>query len=168
MVVGKKQNQRDHDIDLTSLLDIARRKNVHLNYDKLQYKKMEVDFFHERYITSGRKPAQNKVSVITSMPEPSCKKQVQSFIGMVNYLSKFSARLSELAEPVREFDKDKLPFNWGPEHQETFNLIKKEIAGAPDIGLLQPQKTNDPSDRCKQQRPRCVFTTRRKSGILHK
>ena len=65
---------------------------------------------------NGHKPAQTKVSAITSMSEPSCKWQEQSFIGMVNYLSKFSARLSELAEPIRELPKDKVPFNWGPEH----------------------------------------------------
>ena len=127
MVVGKKQNHRDHDLALTILLGTARRCNVCLNYDKLQYKKTEEDFFSEMYMTSGCKPAQTKVSAITSMPEPSCKKQEQSFIGMVNYLSQFSARLSELAEPIRELAKDKVPFNWGPEHQEAFNLIKRRL-----------------------------------------
>ena len=53
-----------------------------------------------------------KYSAITSLPEPSCKKPVQSFVEMVNYLSKFSATLSELAEPIRELSKDKVPFNW--------------------------------------------------------
>ena len=87
MALGKKQNHRDHNLALLILLETARRCNVHLNYDKLQYKKTEVDFFGETYITSGWKPAQTKVSTITSMPEASCKKQVQSFIRMVNYLS---------------------------------------------------------------------------------
>ena len=126
-----------------ALLEGARRCNICLNHHKLQHKKTEVDFFGKTYMTNGRKPAQTKVSVITSMPEPGCKKQVQSFIGMVNYLSKFSARLSELSEPVRELAKNKVPFNLDPEHQEAFNLVKKEIVGAPDIGLLQPQKTNN-------------------------
>ena len=39
---------------------------------------------------------------------------------MVDYLSKFSMRLSELAEPIRELSTDKVPFNWGPEHHESF------------------------------------------------
>ena len=47
MVVGKKQNHRDHDVALTALLETARRCNVQLNYDKLQYKKIEVDIFGE-------------------------------------------------------------------------------------------------------------------------
>ena len=74
------------------------------------------------------------------MPEPSCKKQVQSFIGMVNYLSKFSARLSELAKPIRELSKDKVPFNWGSEHWEAFNSIKREITSAPILAYYNPKK----------------------------
>ena len=65
------------------------------------------------------------------MPAQTCKEQVQLFIGMINYLSKFSPRLSELVEPIRELSKDKVPFNWGPEHQEAFTQMKKEIATGP-------------------------------------
>ena len=38
MVVGKQPDHKDHDITLTKLLKTARECNVHLNYDKLQYK----------------------------------------------------------------------------------------------------------------------------------
>ena len=65
------------------------------------------------------------------MLAPQCKKLVQSIIGMVNYLSKFSARISELAEPIRDLCEEKVPFNWGPELDGAFQLIKKEIAAAP-------------------------------------
>ena len=75
------------------------------------------------------------------MPSPSCKKEVQSFIGMINYLSKFSARLSELGLPIIELAKDKVAFNWGPEHQAAFKLVKKEIAAAPILAYYDPKKT---------------------------
>ena len=131
MIVGKKRNHRDHDIALTTLLETARKYNVKLNFDKLQYKKTEVDFFGETYTTDGCKPAQSKVSAIVDMPTPTCEKQVQSFIDMVNYSSKFLVRLSELVEPIREHSKDKVPFNWAPEHQEAFNQMKKGDCQSP-------------------------------------
>ena len=137
MVVGKKQDHRDHAVALTTLQGTARKCNVKLNFDKLQYKKTEVDFFGETYTTDDCKPSQSKVSAIVEMPEPTCKKQVQSFIGMVNYLSKILARLSEL---IRELSKDKVPFKWGPEHQETFNQMKKEIVRAPILAYYNPKK----------------------------
>ena len=54
---------------------------------------------------------QSKVSAITAMPAQTCKKQVQSFIGMINYRSKFAAQLAELAQPIRELSKENVPFN---------------------------------------------------------
>ena len=74
------------------------------------------------------------------MPAPQCKKQVQSFIGMVNYMSKFSARLSELAELIRELCKEKVPFNWGLEPKNAFHLIKQEIVAAPILAHYNPKK----------------------------
>ena len=140
IVVGKQHNCKYHDVALTKLQELARKCYIRLNFDKLQYKKTEFDFFGETYTTDGFKPAQSKVSAIVEMSPPTCKKQVQSFIGMVNYLSKFSARLSELVEPIRELSKDKVPFNWGPEHKAAFKQIKKEIARAPIAAYYNPNK----------------------------
>ena len=140
MVVGNQTNHRDHDVALTNLLETARKSNICLNYDKLAYKKIEVEFFGETYTTDGCKPAQSKVTAIVEMPPPTSKKQVQSFIGMINYLSKFSARLSELAEPIRELCKDKVHFNWGLEHQATFKQMKCEIVRAPILAYYNPKK----------------------------
>ena len=140
MIVGKKYIHSDHDQALTILLDTARCCNVQLIYEKLQYKKDEVDFYGENYTTSGHKPAQSKVTAISAMPAPTHKKQVQSFIGMINYLSKLSIWLSELAEPIRELSKEKVPFNWGPEHQSAFDLMKREIASAPVLAYYNPKK----------------------------
>ena len=91
MVVGKQPNHKYHNLALTKLLNTARECNVYFNYDKFQYKQKEVDFFGETYTVDGQTPAQSKIKAIQDMPLPQCKKQVQSFIGMINYLSKFSA-----------------------------------------------------------------------------
>ena len=77
---------------------------------------------------------------ITKMPAPTNKKQVQSFIGMINYLSKFSARLSEIVEPIWELAKDKVPFNRGTEHQSAFMQMKQEIINAPILAYYNPRK----------------------------
>ena len=83
------------------------------------------------------------------MPPLTCKKQVQSFIGMINYLSKFSVKLSKLAEHIRELSKDKVPFNRGPEHQAAFKQMKKGIVRAPILTELQSKEGNHITDRCK-------------------
>ena len=74
------------------------------------------------------------------MPGPTNQKQVQSFIGMINYLSQPSAILSDIVEPIRELAKDKVPFSWGPEHQSAFTQIKQEIVSAPILAYYNPKK----------------------------
>ena len=49
-------------------------------------------------------------------------------------------RLTELSEPIRELIKDKVPFNWGPEYQESFTMLKKELVRAPVLAYYNPQK----------------------------
>ena len=44
MIGGKKPSHSDHDQALTVLLETPKKFNVWLNYDKLHYKKQEVDF----------------------------------------------------------------------------------------------------------------------------
>ena len=80
------------------------------------------------------------MSAIIAMPSPTNKKHVQSFIGMINYLSRFSLRLSELAELIRELTKDTVPFNWGPEHQAASTKMKQEISSATVFAYYNPKK----------------------------
>ena len=168
MVVGNQPNHRDHDVALTNLLETARKSNICLNFDKLAYKKTEVDFFGETYTTDGCKPAQSKVSAISEMPPLTSKKQVQSFIGMVNYLSKFLARLSELAEPITELCKDKVPFNWGPEHQAAFKQIKCEIVRAPILAYYNPKKEIVLQNGCKCKGTWSMLVARTKTSVFCK
>ena len=80
------------------------------------------------------------MSAITAIPSLTNKKQVQLFIGMINYLSKCSLRLSELAESIRELAKDKVTFICGPEHEAAFTKMKQEISSAPVLAYYNPKK----------------------------
>ena len=74
------------------------------------------------------------------MPKPEDLKDLQTFLGMVQYLSKFSPRIAELAEPLRDLMKKHAPYAWGPEHNQAFDNIKKEIVQAPILRYYDPKK----------------------------
>ena len=75
---------------LHSYWKLPRRTTIKFNFDKIQYKQKEVEFFWETYTTQGHKPSDKKVKVITDMPKSENLKDLQTFLGMVQYLSKFS------------------------------------------------------------------------------
>ena len=53
MAIGKQPKHKDHDQPLTALLNTARKCNICLNHEKLQYKQQEVKLFGETYTTDG-------------------------------------------------------------------------------------------------------------------
>ena len=169
MIVGKRHSHSDHEQVLTTLLETVGRCNVRLNYDKLQYKKNEVNFFGETHTTSSCKPAQSTVSAITVMPAPTLqagKKQVQSFIGMINYVSKFSVQLSELTEPIRELPKKMYPSTGDPEHQSAFTLMKRRLPALQYLHITT--QTDSTPNRCKHKRIGWMLAARWETSLLYK
>ena len=79
--------------------------NIKLNFDKIQYKQKQVEFFGDMYTTQGCKPSDTKVEAITEMPKPENLKNLQTFLGMIQYLRKFLPWIAELAEPLRDLTK---------------------------------------------------------------
>ena len=167
MVIGKHHNHKDHDFAFTKLLQTARRCNVKLNYDKLRFKCTEVDFYGKTYTTDGCQPAQNKITAIIEMPPPSSKREVQSFIRMINYLTKFLPRLTELSEPIRELIKEKVPFNWGPRVPRIICHAEERTSEGTSSCVLQSLKGDHTASRCQHQGPRGLPITREKSFLLH-
>ena len=78
-----------------------------------------MEFYEKIYTTQGCKPSDTKVKAITEMPKPTCLKDLQTFLGMVQYLSKFSPRMAEIAEPLCDLTKKNGPYVWGPEHNHS-------------------------------------------------
>ena len=121
-------------------METAKKNNIKLNFNKIKYKQKEVEIFGKTYTTQGLKPSNMKVRAITEMPKPTTLKDLQTFLGMVQYLSKFSPRIAEIAEPLRYLMKKHAPYTWGPEHNHTVNSIKKEIVQAPILRYYDLKK----------------------------
>ena len=140
MVIGYQEDGWDHGKAFTQLLETMKKNNINLNFDKIQYKQKEVEFFGETYMTQGHKPSNAKVKDIKKMLKPTTLKDLQTFLGMAQYLSKSSPRTAEIAEPLRDLMKKHAPYAWGPEHNQAFNNIKKEIDQTPILRYYDLKK----------------------------
>ena len=140
IIWGDKEDGSDHDAALACFLQVTRENGLRINFDKIQYKTTEVTFFGETYTTKGHKPASDKVQAITQMPTPTNVTELQTFLGMCQYLAKYSPRIAELSEPLRQLTCKGIPFVWGPEHDEAFSALKQEITTAPTLRYYDPSK----------------------------
>ena len=140
MVVGYEEDHSDHDKALTNLFQRAEKCNLKFNLDKIQYKKKEVSFFGETYTTTGRKPDPGKVEAIRTMKQPENKKELQSFLGLCQYLTKFTPELASLSEPLRFLTRKNAIFEWTQQHTRAFDRIKQTLTKEQELAHFDPEK----------------------------
>ena len=73
--------------------------------DKLQFKRKEISYFGHAWPPQGVKPDNSKVAAIQNMKPPEDVKSLQSFLGLVNYLTRYSSRLATITAPLRELSR---------------------------------------------------------------
>lgn len=71
---------------------------------------------------------------------PKNLKEVESFLGMVNYYSKFVAGMAEMVEPLNELRRKDQPWSWGSQQQQAFEKIKKELMSDKVLVHYNPSK----------------------------
>ena len=123
-------DQEDHDANLINLLNVCQKKGLVLNSKKLELRRERVTFFGAEYSAQGMHPDPKKVQGITEMTAPTDKQQLQSFLGMVNYMGTFISNLSHHTEPLWAMLKKDNMFHWDDQQTRSFQQVKTLIAKA--------------------------------------
>lgn len=76
------------------------------------------------------------------MEPPKNKAELETVLGMVNYLSKFAPCLSEINTPLCQLLKQSSEFIWDAQHDTAFCKIKDLIAkeSGPVLAYYDPKK----------------------------
>lgn len=67
----------------------------------------------------------NKVTAISDMPPPTSKSELQTVLGMINYMSKFAPNLAEITSPMRSLLNKDVEFSWDKTQSEALQKIKE-------------------------------------------
>ena len=128
VIFGHQEDGSDHDANLRRVMERARQAGVKLNPEKARVKQRQIPFYGNILSADGLAPDTSKIEAITSMAAPTSLKELQTFLGMANYLSRFAPNLADVAAPLRELCKKDSEFVWGPEHQKCFEEVKTLIS----------------------------------------
>ena len=77
--------------------------------------------------SDGLMPDPNKVKSIKDWKTPACVSDMQSFLGLVNYLLRFTPNLATLGKPLQDLCKSNVLFNWSLNREQAFHNIKNDI-----------------------------------------
>lgn len=77
--------------------------------------------------TDGIKMDPSKLESVEKWPVPSTVKEIQRFIGFVNFYRRFIKNFGSIVMPLTDLIKNNTPFVWGPKQEEAFKNIKEKF-----------------------------------------
>ncbi|CAF4637437.1 unnamed protein product [Rotaria sp. Silwood2] len=109
------------------------------NPDKCSFLKNEVSYLGFIIDKNGKRSDPKRVEAIAHMPIPKNVKEVEAFIGKVNYYGKFLSNFSDKCKPLNALRRANVKWNWNQECQKAYDSLRQEIAKATTLVHFDPK-----------------------------
>ncbi|GMF44018.1 unnamed protein product [Phytophthora fragariaefolia] len=122
------------------VFDVMRANKLYANIDKCVFGAEEIKVLGCFVSSAGVRADPEKVKVIAAWPTPRSQKDLRKWLGLANYLHKYSAGYTGLAKPLSDLLKKDTDWRWERQHQEAFDNIKASLQRAPILALPDESK----------------------------
>ena len=127
-IIVYAKSEEEHNKILYRLMQIAAKNGPVFNSTKCKIKSKSISFFAMIYSENGVSPDPEKLKDLQNTPYPTCKKELQEFLGLITYLSPFILNLADKTHTLRGLLKKDAPFLWEEHHKECFEKLKTVIS----------------------------------------
>ena len=127
MVIAGR-DEMEHDRNFLAFMEKCMENNLTLNLEKIQFKQTQVSFYGHSWSKHGISPDPKKIQALKHMEFPPDKKTMRSFLGMINYLNRYSALSTHLAAPLSALTHQATDYKPGKTHFENVSRLKMEIS----------------------------------------
>ena len=132
----------DHEKEVREVLTKLQNAGYRASEKKTRLFKKELTWLGYLINQNGVKPIKDKTEAITKLNAPKNVKELKSFLGSIQHLSKFINNLSKKTDRMRNLLKKDVKWDWTPELDEEFEKLKKEITEAPCLAHFDPEREN--------------------------
>ena len=84
-IVTYGKNLKEHEKRLCNVLEVLRNNNLKINTGKCQFLRREIVYLGHKCSENGALPDPSRVESVKNIPRPRNIKNVQAFLGLVNY-----------------------------------------------------------------------------------
>ncbi|UYV70463.1 K02A2.6-like, partial [Cordylochernes scorpioides] len=101
---------------------------LRLKRNKCKFYVPEIEFLGMKIDNKGIHPSEEKLRAIKDARPPSNKKELMSFLGLLNYHERFLRNKATVVEPLHRLLDSNNPWKWNREHQRAFKEAKSLIS----------------------------------------
>ncbi|UYV70460.1 hypothetical protein LAZ67_7003079 [Cordylochernes scorpioides] len=143
-VLIASKNENDHIQHLHTIFKRLSDHGLTVNISKSVFGKPSLEFLGHIIDNKGIKPLPEKIRIVKDFPQPNSTRQLQRFIGLVNFYHRFIKNSSHILAPLYSLLKTKSPnasLNWTSDTLEAFQNIKNALAENTLLNYPQPNST---------------------------
>jgi hypothetical protein len=134
------ENEDEHKALVKEVLERLTKAELCMSLAKSKFHIVEVEYLGYHISSEGISMFQKQVSTIQDWSSPKTVKDIQSCFGFANFYRKFIERFSHIRRPMTKLTKDRVPFLWPGECEESFELLKQKFMEAPNLVHLIPER----------------------------
>ena len=138
LIFSKTKEQ--HIEHVQAILKKLHHAKLRLRPKKCEFHVQETDFLGHHITNEGIQTDYNKIQVIQEWPAPTNLRELQQFIGMVNYYRRYINNYAQGMGPLFQLLKKQTPFQWKEEQQKAFEEAKSKLTTAPLLVQHDPEK----------------------------
>ncbi|KAF1330455.1 reverse transcriptase, partial [Globisporangium splendens] len=143
--VHSKTTNGKSDVDvhldhLRQVFQVMRENKLYANLKKCMFFAPEIPVLGCFVGKSGVRVDPEKVKAIDDWPVPKNVKQLRQWLGLANYLHKYTRNYAALVQPLTQLLKKDVEWKWSKDHETAFAEVKRSLREAPVLALPNHDK----------------------------
>ncbi|XP_049886625.1 uncharacterized protein K02A2.6-like [Pectinophora gossypiella] len=138
LIYGK--DMQEHDARVKKVMSVLKDNNVLVKEDKCSFGMSKVSFLGHELSAEGVRPLEKYISTIKEFRAPKTTGELRSFLGLINFVSKWIPNYATATEPLKTLLRNKngertdITDHWGLEQQRCFDSLKDIMTNIPSLG----------------------------------
>ena len=116
---------------MVKVLEILHKLGLTVTREKCKFLLPEVEHLGHIISEKGVQINSSKLDPILHAPSPTNLKELQSFLGGVNYYGKFIENMASICKPLYRLLGKQVTWEWELKHQEAFEYLKLKLSSSP-------------------------------------
>ena len=139
-VLIHSRNMQEHMEHLRLVFEALVTAGLFAKPEKCQLGVQEIEFLGRLVSHDHIRVDPSKVALVTDWPRPECRRDVQRFLGLVNWFSQHIRGIAATAAPLSSLTGESSKFTWTTECEDAFTNLKAALAAATVLTLPDPTR----------------------------
>ena len=137
-VIVETETEEGHNKLVAEVIRRLEENDLYVKPEKCKWKVREVGFLEVIIGPDGIKMEEEKVKGVVEWLTSKCVKDIQKFLGLVNYYRRFIEGFASIARPLHDMVKKNKKWEWTEKQEKAFKELKEwftkePVLAAPDI-----------------------------------